>query len=121
MVDDRMRELRVTSRALAEKLSTAKRSLTHSTIWAWTKNLEGTPPPATYTEEVNRKLAAALDLKPELLAKAFEDSRRHLILTDGDAAERGKLSVLRRLFADSKQSTWKRAEIVKLIDDLTGH
>ena len=121
MVDDRMRELGITSRALADKLSTAKRKLTHTTIWAWTKNVEGTPPTATYTEEVNRKLAAALELKPELLAQAFEDSRRHLIISDKDAAQRGKLSVLRKLFADSKQKTWKQAEIVKLIDDITGH
>lgn len=119
MVDDRMRELRVSSRALADKISTPTRKLTHTTIWAWTKNLEGTPPTATYTEEVNRKLAQALDLKPELLAQAFEESRRHLTIADKSVAQRGLLSVLRRLFADSKQENWTSSEIVKLIDDLT--
>lgn len=121
MVDDRMREMGVTSRALAEKLSTAQWKITHSTIWAWTRNMDGYPPTTTYTDAVNRRMANALNLKPETLAKAYEDSRRHLILTDQNAAERGKLSILRKLFADSKQTTWKREEIVNLIDDLTGH
>lgn len=121
MVDDRMRSLGVTSRDLATKLSTSKKSITHTTIWAWTKNTDGFPPTATYTEEINRKMAHALDIKPEILAQAFEDSRRHLIMADRNAAERGRMSILRRLFADSKQSTWKRAEILQLIDDITGN
>lgn len=120
MVDDRMRELSITSRALVDKISPAKRKFAHTTIWAWTRNIEGTPPTATYTDEVNRKLAAALQIKPELLAQAFEDSRRHLVMTDREAASRGKLSVLRQLFTMSSKKTWKSAEIVKLIDDIEG-
>ena len=120
MVDDRMKELQITTRYLADKLSTSKRTIANTTIWAWTKNIDGYPPKDTYTDEINRKLAHALGIKPEILAQAFEDSRRHLIVADPAAASRGKLSVLRRLFADSKQSTWKREEIVKLIDDIGG-
>ncbi len=120
MVDDRMKEMRVTSRALAEKISTAQRSVTHSTIWAWTRNMDGYPPTSSYTDSVNRRLANALNIKPEVLAKAYEDSRRHLILTDPGAADHGKLSVLRKLFADSKQTKWTTEEIVNLIDNITG-
>jgi len=115
-----MRELGVTFRDLAPKLSTANRKLTHTTIWAWTKSIEGTPPPLTYTEEVNRKLAAALDLTPEVLAQAFEDSRRHLILSDKQSAQRGPLSILRKLFADSKQEIWTSQELIRLIDEIQG-
>lgn len=121
MVDDRMRELGITSRALVDKISPPKRKFAHTTIWAWTRNLEGTPPTATYTEEVNRKLAVALELKPERLAHAFEESRRHLVMTDKDAAARGKLSVLRQLFSTSTKKTWKSSEVVKLIDDIAGN
>jgi hypothetical protein len=118
MVDARQRELRISWRLLEKKLA---KKFTYSTIRAWTFNKEGFPKAESYTEEINRMLAEALELKPELLAQAYEDSRRHLIITDKSAGAKGPLSVLRRLFADSKQTIWTSDEIVKLIDDLQGH
>lgn len=119
MVTDRMRELGINSRDLAAKITSGKRRFAHTTIWAWTKSQDGAPPKDTYTSEVNRKLAAAIEVSPDLLAQAYEDSRRHLIVNDRSAAVRGPLSILRRLISDSSQTTWTSAEIVKLIDDIT--
>lgn len=120
LVDQRMIELQVTTRALTEKISTAKRKFAHTTLWAWLRSVEGCPPKETYTADINRKLAIALEIKPDVLAQAYERSRQHLIIGDPQAGTRGPLSVLRRLFADSPKDTWKKAEIVQLIDDITG-
>lgn len=118
LVDERMQDLQITSRALASKISTAARSFTHTTVWAWTRCVDGAPPKATYSHDLNRRLALALDIPPETLAMAYEDSRRHLIITDSKATQRGHIAILRRLFADSTQKTWNKDEIVKLIDEV---
>lgn len=115
-----MIELQLGTRALAQKISTPKRKLAHTTLWAWLRHVDGSPPKEAYTAEINRKLAIALEIKPDVLAQAFEQARQHLIITDPQAGTRGPLSVLRRVFADSTQDTWKKAEIVKVIDDIMG-
>ncbi len=115
-----MRELGVTSRALAKILLPARNTLNHTTVWAWTRSSDGYPPPATYSEEINSLIAQALQLKPDVLAKAYEDSRRHLIINDNQASQRGPLRILRRIFVESSQKTWSSHEIIQLIDDLEG-
>jgi len=115
-----MRELDIPTRALAERISTAKSAYAHTTVWAWLRNTEGAPPKATYTNGLNRKLAEALQLTPDVLAKAFQESRSLLILGNASAGTSGPLSVLRQMFEDSRKETWSRKELVKLIDDLRG-
>ncbi len=115
-----MRDLGVTSRALTKILLPARKSLNHTTVWAWTRNPDGYPPPATYSEQINSLLAQALQLNPDVLAKAYEDSRRHLTVIDDQASQRGPLRILRRIFAETSQSTWTSREIIQLIDDLEG-
>lgn len=118
MVDGRMKELRITSRTLAKALSVARSGIANTTIWAWTTNADGYPPPVTYSEEMNNLLANALQIKPDILAKAYEESRRHLIINDSEASYRGPLRILRRIFADSRQKTWTSKEIIQIIDDI---
>ena len=120
MVRERCDELRISTRALTSKISTADWKPEHTTVWAWMRSPEGTPPADTYTAAVNRRLALALELKPDVLAQAFEDSRRRFILTTTTPGQHGPLSVLRMLFADSQRKTWKTEDIVKLIDDVRG-
>jgi hypothetical protein len=120
LVDTRMRDLGVASRTLAKILLPARKSLNHTTVWAWTRNTDGYPPPATYSEEINLLLAQTLQLKPELLAKAYEDSRRHLIIKDNEASQRGPLRILRRIFAESSQKSWSSQEVIEMIDDIDG-
>ena len=115
-----MIELQITTRALTDKISTAKRKFAHTTLWAWLRSVEGCPPKDTYTADINRKLAIALEVHPDVLAQAYEQARQHLIIGDPQAGSRGPLSVLRRVFADSTKTTWKKADIVKVIDDLMG-
>lgn len=81
-MDSRQIELGISWRALTESICSETNTFAHTTVWAWTKNSEGYPPPASYTEEVNGKLATILEIKPEVLAQAYENSRRHLILTE---------------------------------------
>lgn len=113
-----MRALNMTFRDLAAKISTATQPITHSTIWAWTKNADGYPVPKTYTAAVNRRLANALSMNPDALAQAYEQSRRTLIIQDPNPIQNTKLALLRRIFDDSRQEKWTRAEIVKVIDDV---
>lgn len=120
LVQERCADLRFSTRALTEKISTADWHPEHTTVWAWLRSPEGTPPAETYTPGLNRRLATALGIKPDVLAQAFEDSRRKFILTNSTPGQQGPLSVLRMLFADSKRKTWKTEEIVKLIDDIRG-
>lgn len=121
LVDSRMRDVPITSRALADKISTANWKPAHTTIWAWTRCKDGYPPADTYTHDVNERLARALDLDPSVLAKAYEDSRRTLILANDSAATSGPLQVLRKLFASSQQTTWTKEELVEVIDQISGH
>lgn len=57
---------------------------------------------------------------PDVLASAFEESRRKFMLTTSAPGQVGPLSVLRMLFAESQRKTWKTEEIVKVIDDIRG-
>lgn len=120
MVQDRCTELRISTRALAQKIATPRRKFDHSTVWAWLRSPEGTPPGDTYTPELNRKLATALEIKPDVLAAAFEEARRKFVLSSATPGQQGPLSVLRTLFATGSRKTWKTEEIVKLIDDIRG-
>lgn len=115
-----MSELQIGTRALTEKISSPKRKFAHTTLWAWLRSVDGCPPKEAYTAELNRKLAIALEVQPDVLAQAYERSRQHLIISDPQAGSRGPLSVLRRVFADSPKATWKKAEIVQVIDDIMG-
>ncbi len=120
LVSERCQELGLSTRALTSKISTKDWQPEHTTIWAWLRSPEGTPPAEAYTPAVNRRLALALDLNPDVLAQAFEDSRRRFILNTTSPGQQGPLSVLRMLFADSQRKTWKTEDIVKLIDDVRG-
>lgn len=120
LIQDRATELKLSTRALAQRIATPRRAYEHTTIWAWLRSPEGTPPGDTYTPELNRALAKALDLKPDVLAAAFEESRRKFVLSSATPGQQGQLSVLRMIFADGKRKTWKTEEVVKLIDDLRG-
>ena len=121
LVQDRATELGYSLRALTKKIVSPGRKFEHTTVWAWLRSPEGTPPADTYTPDLNRRLAAALDLKPDRLAEAFEESRRKFVLADKNPSQQGPLSVLHTLFSNSSRKTWKTAEIVKLIDDVRGH
>lgn len=120
MMRDRGAELRISTRALAQKIATPRRTYEHTTIWSWLRSPEGTPPGDTYTPELNRNLAIALAIKPDVLAAAFEESRRKFILSSTKPGQQGPLNVLRTLFANARRKTWKTSEIVKLIDELRG-
>ena len=119
LVVARMAELSLSTRDVAAKIRLGDYRPEHSTIWAWTKCKDGYPPKETYASDVNARLAKALEIEPEVLAKAYEDSRRHLILSR-DATQRGPLSVLRTLFFESSRKTWTKAEIIGLIDQVQG-
>lgn len=121
LVQERSNELGYSIRVLAAKIVSPTRKFEHSTVWAWLRSPEGTPPAETYTPDLNRRLAAALDIKPDRLAEAFEESRRRFVLADKTPSQQGPLSVLRTLFASSSRKTWKTEEIVKLIDDIRGN
>jgi hypothetical protein len=120
LVQERCADLRLSTRALTAKISTAEWSPEHTTVWAWLRSPEGTPPADTYTAALNRRMATALGIKPDVLAQAFEDSRRRFVLSSTAPGQQGPLSVLRTLFADSQRKTWKTEDIVKLIDDIRG-
>ncbi len=120
LVQDRCTELRISTRALAQKIATPRRTYEHTTVWAWLRSPEGTPPGDTYTMELNRNLAKAIEVKPDVLAAAFEESRRKFVLSSATPGQQGPLNVLRTLFSDGKRKTWKTEEIVQLIDDLRG-
>lgn len=119
LVTSRMQELGLTTRALAKAISTPSWRPEHTTVWAWTKCKDGYPPKDAYSADANLRMAKALELAPEQLAAAYEESRRHLILSR-DAPQRGPLSVLRTLFFESTRKTWTKQEIVKLIDEVQG-
>ena len=120
LVENRRVELGVSTRALAEAISASGKSVEHTTVWAWLRSPVGYPPKETYDVAVNMRLAKALDLRPERLAEAYEESRRHFQLAETATAQQGPLSVLRVLFAESTRKTWKTEEIVKLIDQVRG-
>lgn len=120
LIQDRCTELGISTRALADKIATPRKSYEHTTIWAWLRTPEGTPPGNTYTTELNRKLAAAINVHPDVLASAFEESRRKFMLSTAAPGQVGPLSVLRLLFAGSNRETWTKDEIVKVIDDIRG-
>lgn len=120
LVDDRMRELGISFRALNSVLLPVRESLNHTTVWAWTRNTDGYPPPNTYSSEVNLLIANALQINPDVLAKAYEDSRRHLIISDTHVPQRGPLRILRRIFTESSQQNWSSQEIIQIIDDIEG-
>lgn len=120
LVQDRCTELRISTRALADKIATPRKSYEHSTLWAWIRSPEGVPPGAAYTQELNARLAAAIEVHPDVLSSAFEESRRKFMQTTSSPGQVGPLAVLRMLFADSMRKTWKTEEIVKLIDNIRG-
>ena len=108
------------TRALAEKVAGPRVAHEHTTIWAWLRSPEGTPPGNTYTQDLNKRLAAAISVHPDVFAAAFEESRRKFMLTTSAPGQVGPLSVLRMLFAQSQRKTWTTDEIVKIIDDIRG-
>lgn len=120
LIQDRCTELGISTRALADKIATPRKRYEHTTIWAWLRTPEGTPPGNTYTSELNRRLASAISLHPDVLATAFEESRRKFMLSTAAPGQVGPLSVLRMLFAGSNRKTWTTEEIVKIIDDIRG-
>ena len=120
LVQARCVDLNLSTRALAAKIASPLRNYEHSTVWAWLRAPEGTPPGDTYTTDLNRRLAAALDLTPDRLAEAFDESRRKFILADKTPSQSGPLSVLYLLFTTTGRKTWKTEEIVKLLDDVRG-
>lgn len=120
LVQQRCTELGLSTRALAQKIVMNGRRFEHTTIWAWLRSPEGVPPAETYTAELNRTLATAIEASPDVLAMAFEESRRKFLIATASPAQQGPLSVLRMLFAGSQRKTWKTEEIVKLIDDVRG-
>lgn len=120
LVQERCNELGTSSRALAEQIASPIRKYDHTTVWAWLRTPEGTPPGDAYTADLNRRLAKALSIKPDVLAAAFEESRRKFVLSNATPGQQGPLSVLRTLFANSQQKTWKTEDLVKLLDDIRG-
>ena len=120
LIQDRCTELGLSSRALAAKIATKRREYEHTTVWAWLRSPEGAPPGNTYTQDLNRRLAAAIGVSPDVLAEAFEESRRKFMITS-NPTQQGPLTVLRMLFAESKRESWKTAEILKIIDDIRGN
>ena len=120
LVENRRMELGLSTRALADAISSGGKRLEHTTVWAWLRSPVGYPPKETYDVGVNMRLAKALSLRPDRLAEAYEESRRHFQLAETATAQQGPLSVLRVLFAESSRKTWKTEEIVKLIDQVRG-
>lgn len=120
LVEDRRVELRLSTRALAEKLSTPRHKFEHTTLWAWCHHPDGTPPAEAYTDDMNANLARALSLNPQSLAQAYEESRRRLVASSIHASQAGPLAVLRMLFAESRRKTFTPAEVVDLIDKIRG-
>jgi len=120
MVHDRCTELGISTRALADKIATSRKRHEHTTLWAWLRTPEGTPPSNSYTEDLNRRLAAAINVHPDILATAYEESRRKFMISSPTPAQVGPMGVLRMLFAGSNRETWTKAEIVKVIDDIRG-
>lgn len=119
LVSERREALQLSARVLADKIKTPNKAFSYGTVWAWIYSAEGTPPPKSYTPEINRKLAIALEISPDVLAKAYEDSRRKFVVAD-NSTQMGPLNVLRLLFSTTGQKTFKPAEIVKLIDQVQG-
>lgn len=119
LVARRMEELGLTTRALAEKVATASWKPNHSTLWAWIRAKEGYPYHKTYTSLANARLAKALEIDPDVLAEAYEDSRRSFTVSTR-TSKHGPLVVLRSLFSESRRKTWTKQEIIELIDNLQG-
>lgn len=119
LVASRMQELGISTRALAAMISTPSWSPENTTVWAWTRCKDGCPPKDSYSSSVNERMANALELDPDVLAAAYEDARRHLVVAT-ESPQRGQLSVLRMMFLGAKQSTWKREEIISIIDQIQG-
>lgn len=107
-----------TTRSLAEAISTPRRAFANTTLWSWTRCHDGGPPASAYKPEVNRLLAKALGIAPDTLASAYDQSRLCFSTGNNDAATR-RITVLRRMFADSARETWTRAEVVAIIDEIT--
>ena len=120
LIYDRCTELGISTRALAEKVRGPRSSYEHTTIWAWLRSPEGVPPGTTYTTDLNKRLATAINVHPDVLAAAFEESRRKFLLTTSTPGQVGPLAVLRMLFDQSHRKTWTTEEIVKIIDDIRG-
>lgn len=120
LIYDRCTELGISTRALAEKIAGPRVAYEHTTIWAWLRSPDGVPPGNTYTADLNKRLAAAINVHPDVLAGAFEESRRKFMLTTSAPGQVGPLAVLRMLFDQSQRKTWTTAEIVKIIDDIRG-
>jgi hypothetical protein len=111
-----MEETGLTTRALAQKISSRTRTFFNTTVWAWTQTFQGAPPRDTYTAEVNKAMAKALSVDEAALAAAYDASRSAFKAVSTDAAKR--LSLLRRIIADSSKETWTKTELLERIDEL---
>lgn len=118
LVYDRCSQLRYSLRDLSDKVSLPRRKIYHSTLWAWMHNESGTPPPDAYTGDLNERLARALNLDPDTLARAYDESRIQFPgkISREVATESSKLTLLRNMISESRRDSWPRQELIDLID-----
>ena len=115
LVISRMEETGLTTRALAQKISTRSRKIYNTTVWAWTLTFAGAPPKETYTAEVNKAMAKALEVSEDTLAAAYDASRAAFKATNADATKR--LGLFRRMIAESSKETWTKTELLERLDE----
>lgn len=116
-VHDRIEAMGLSTRTLASAISTPGRSIANTTVWAWLRSTSGAPGPDIYTPELNRALAKALGVTEQTLADAWDRSRSRFEHRNSDAEIR-RITMLRRIFAESARESWTKQEILSIIDDM---
>lgn len=117
LVARRAEELGLSTRALADAISTPEKAIYNSTVWSWIRNVDGCPPASAYTAQVNADLARALGIQPAKLSAAYDASRARFGDVDGGEANK-RLVHLRRVLSQSPAKSWTKTEMLTLIDEI---
>ncbi len=116
MIEDRRVELNKSLRAVSDATGGA---VSFNGLWQWLRATSGYPNPRNYSAAKNAALARALDLEPDTLAAAFEQSKlaHGLRSARTSARETTKLELMRKLIQQGGK-TWKQRDLIELIDGL---
>ena len=69
LIADKQKELNLSIRQIAEKAQ-----ISDGTFFNWIRSPKGAPPRKSYTQSINKRLAAAIKVTPEELADAYNSS-----------------------------------------------